>query len=306
LGIPTADTTTPLSDDNASNSTRTRHKSTSTPAPDAEGARPAAADRRPATQSVSATRPPGPGVLLPPKPVWAPEPMVTPKWAVLPEPVDEAVPPPIPNWEYASAPVSWLDAPYEQAISTTRPPRPVHPVEETHQHHSRGGPAVTTAAVLASLFVVFVVVLVVMVLLHHSANPPAGKAASTTAVVAPDTARLQTATTTMDTNANTTRLALHLLDGIPTTATVAAVINPYVSTLQHYQTVLSGAKVPAAARGTAARVDALVSGDVRSLATIDGLPPLRLGSYLVKFDAGATQLQKDLHTLEHALGARTG
>jgi hypothetical protein len=245
--------------------------------------------------------------------MWAPEPIVTPKVAVLPEPADEAVPPPIPNWESASASASWPDAPYEQASSTTRPPRPVHPVEETHHnHHSRRSRAFMTTAVLASLFVVFVVVMVVMVLLHHStsppdhsANPPA-RTASTTAVIAPETARLQTATTTMDTNASKTRSALHALHGIPTTVMVAAVINPYVSTLQHYQTVLSGAKVPSAARGAAAKVRALLSRDVQSLTTIDGLPPLRLGTYLEKFGPGVTQLQKDLGTLEHALRARTG
>jgi hypothetical protein len=244
-------------------------------------------------------------VPLPLNPVWAPEPIVTPKLADLSEPADEAVPPPIPNWESASTPALWPDAPYEQANSTTRPPRPVHSVEETHRRHSRRSRAFMTTAVLASLFVVFVVVMVVMVLLHHSASPPAGKA-STTTVIAPETARLQTATTVMDTNASTARSALHSLDGIPTTVMVAAVINPYVSTLQHYQTVLSGTKVPAAAQGAAAKVRALLSRDVQSLATIDGLPPLRLGSYLEKFGPGVTQLQKDLGTLEHALGARTG
>jgi hypothetical protein len=181
----------------------------------------------------------------------------------------------------------------------------VHSVEEKHQHHSRRSRAFMTTAVLASLFVVFAVVMVVMVLLHHSASPPGGKA-STTTVVAPETARLQTATTVMNTNASTASSALHSLDGIPTTVKVAAVINPYVSTLQHYQTVLSGAKVPTAARGAEAKVRALLSRDVRSLATIDGLPPLRLGTYLEQFGTGVIQLQRGLGTLEHALVARTG
>jgi hypothetical protein len=162
-----------------------------------------------------------------------------------------------------------------------------------------------TTAVLASLFVVFVVVMVVMVLLHHSDNPPAGKA-STTAVVSPETARLQTATRAMSTHASTTLSALHAIHGIPTTVNVATVINPYVSDLERYQTVLSGAKVPTAARGAAAKVRSLLSHDVQSVATIDGLAPLRLGSYLEEFGTGLTQLQKDLGTLEHALRARTG
>jgi hypothetical protein len=163
-----------------------------------------------------------------------------------------------------------------------------------------------TTAVLASLFVIFAVVMVVMVLLHHSANPPAGKASTTTAVISPETSRLQTATNAMDTDSSAALVALHSLDGIPTTVNVAAVINPYVSTLQHYQTVLSGAKVPTAARGAEAKVQALLSRDVRSLATIDGLPPLRLGTYLVQFGNGVIQLQRDLGTLQHALGAQAG
>jgi hypothetical protein len=162
-----------------------------------------------------------------------------------------------------------------------------------------------TLAVLASLFVVFVVVMVVMVLLHHSDNPPA-RAAAKTRVISPGTARLQTATKAIDTDANTTLLALHALKLIPTPVKVATVINPYVSNLQHYQTVLSGVKVPAAARGAAAEVRSLLSRDVPSFATIDGLPPLRLGAYLEEFGTGLAQLQKDLGTLEHALRARTG
>jgi hypothetical protein len=232
---------------------------------------------------------------------------VTPKVAVLPEPADEAVPPPIPNWECASASASWPDDRYEQASSTTRPPRSVHPVEETHQHHTRRSRAFMTTAVLASLFVVFVVVMVVMVLLHQSSSPPAKAApAPAPAVVAPATARLQTATATMDTNASKARSALLALHGIPTTTMVAAVINPYVAELQHYEAVLAAAKVPTGARGAAAKVRALLSRDVQSLATIHGLPPLRLGTYLERFRPGVTQLQKDLGTLEHALGARTG
>jgi hypothetical protein len=162
-----------------------------------------------------------------------------------------------------------------------------------------------TTAVLASLFVVFVVVMVVMVLLHHSDNPPAGTASSPAALSA-GTVRLQAATTSMNADATAARSALHSLKGIPTTVTVAAVINPYVSSLQHYQTVLSRAEVPTSARGAAANVRASLSRDVRALATIDGLPPLRLGSYLEQFDSDLTHLQKDLGTLEHALRARAG
>ena len=60
--------------------------------------------------------------------------------------------------------------------------------------------------------------------------------------------------------------------------------------------------MPTSAQGAAANVRALLSRDVQSLTTINGLPPLRLGSYLEQFDSGLTHLQKDLGTL----GTRAG
>jgi hypothetical protein len=233
--------------------------------------------------------------------VWAPEPIVTPQVAVLGRPADEAVPRPIPNWERAPVPASWPEAPREHANSSTRPPRPVHSVEETHRQHSRRSRTFMTTAVLASLFVIFVVVMVVTVLLHHSDNPPAGTASA----VSPEIARLQGATKSMNSKASAARAAMYSLNGIPTTVKVAAVINPYVSSLRRYQSVLSGAEVPTSARRAAATVRALLARDAQSLATIDGLPALRLGSYLEGFGPGVTHLQKDLRALEHALGART-
>jgi hypothetical protein len=237
-------------------------------------------------------------------PVWAPEPIVAPKLAVLPEPADGTVPPPIPNWERASVSAPWPEVPREHPNWTRRPPRLVDSVEETHQQHGRRSRALITTAVLASLFVVFVVVMVVMVLLHHSDNSPAGRA-STAATVSRETARLQAATTAMNRDGTAAHSALLSLKAIPTTVQVAAVINPYASSLRHYQTVLSGAHVPTSSRGAAANVRALLSGEVRFLPTIDGLPPLRLGAYLEQFGSDLTHLQKDLGALEHALRART-
>jgi preprotein translocase subunit SecG len=234
--------------------------------------------------------------------VWAPEAtIVTPKVAALARPADEAVPRPIPNWDGAPVPAQWPEARLEHANSSTRPPRHVHSVEEAHRQHSRRSRAFMTTAVLASLFVVFVVVMVVTVLLHHSDNPPAGTASA----VSPETARLQAATKSMSSKASAARAALYSLNGIPTTVNVAAVIDPYVSSLRRYESVLSGSEVPTSARGAAATVRALLARQAPSLATIDGLPALRLGSYLEGFVPGVTHLQKDLRTLEHALGART-
>ena len=155
--------------------------------------------------------------------------------------------------------------------------------------------------VLASLLVVFIAVTVVLVLLHDSGNATPGTTSA--AVVSQNASRLKTATQSVNAATNTARSSLLALRGIPTVGNVSVVMNPYVSSLQHYQTVLSRVEVPKSARGAAATVRALVSGDVQSLGTINGLAPLRLGSYLEAFGTGAAKLQRDLATLEHALRA---
>lgn len=49
----------------------------------------------------------------------------------------------------------------------------------------------------------------------------------------------------------------------------------------------------------------MVSADLRYLSTINGLAPLRLGSYLEQFGKNATQLQTDLGRLQGELGTAT-
>jgi hypothetical protein len=330
LVISTADTTTPLSDDNVPDPTRTGRKTNTTSAPETDAKKPAAAvrrparktssttrsaqseapqgngaggaaqDRRPARKPASRTRSPKAEPGLPPKPVWAPEPNETPKLALLPQPEADVVPRPIPNWEGASTSTSSPGTHWEHARPTTRPPRPEHADPETKQGRSRRSRALTTTVVLSSLLVVFIAVTVLLVLLHHS-NTATNSTTQRVAVVSPDARRLKTATQTVNADVSGARSALHSLNGFPTVGKVAAVMNPYVSSLQHYQTVLSGVEVPKSARGAAINVRALVSRDVQSLGTIEGLPPLRLGTYLEEFGSGATQLQKDLGKLEHAL-----
>jgi len=172
----------------------------------------------------------------------------------------------------------------------------------------------------ACLVAVFVAVTVVMVLLHHSANststgaapPPAVTSSGSTTGAAPPAAvassgstRLVAATQVADEATSTTILGLHALKGIPTIVTVAALINPYVSSLQQYANALPGTDVPATAQTAAANALALVGEDVQFLSTINGLQPVRLGSYLEQFGHNAAQFQKALATLEHDLGAPT-
>jgi hypothetical protein len=164
---------------------------------------------------------------------------------------------------------------------------------------------VTTVA-LASLVVVFVAVAVIMSSLHQSTPATAGsRVASTSAVSSSSVSRLQAATDTAAAATTTTRSRLDGISGIPTPAKVAAVINPYVSSLQRYATALAETPAPTAARTAAAGVRTLVSQDVQFLSTIKGLVPLRLGSYLDQFGKNATQLQADLGRLEGELRTAT-
>jgi hypothetical protein len=227
---------------------------------------------------------------------------VPPKLASLPDPVDDVVAPPIPDWDGASVSTSSTDGQWESPSKATRPSRPVRPVPEVHQGRNRRSRAFTTTVALASLFVVFIAVAVVLVLLHHSTTAKA-RTTSTAAVVSYNAAQLRTATQAIDSETTTARSTLHSLVGIPTLVEVTDLMTPYVSSLQHYQRVLSGAEVPAAARRAAANVHGLVSGDVKFLGGIDGLAPLSLGSYLEQFGTSSTQLQKDLGTLERTLRA---
>jgi hypothetical protein len=274
------------------------------PAPETDAARTAQAPRPPSKESAAAERSPRSEAASPREPVWAPEPIVTPKVAALAGPVAGVVPPPIPNWDRASVSTLWPDPRLEHASQPTRPPNPVPSDAETHRPRSQRSRAFTTTVVLASLLVVFVAVTGVMILLHHSASGTGGTK-NTAGVISPDTAKLQKATRAIDVDTSTARSALLSLHGIPTPGKVAIVMDPYVSSLQHFQTVLSGAKVQPAARSAAANVRASVFRNVQHLDDINGLAPVRLGSYLEEFGSGATQLQKDLGTLERDLRSAT-
>lgn len=300
-GIATADTTTPLSDDNAPDPTWKRRTDKRPQAREPGVAGPTAAARSAVVESESsAGAGPSREADVPPEPVWASEPLVTPKVTTLPKQATEAVPPRIPNWERASVSASWPDVQWEHASETTLPHRPLH----AHGRRSRRAGAVTAGIVLASLFAIFLAVTVVMVLLHHSTNTTPASAPTAT-VTSSDSTRLVAATKVADRATSTTLLELHALKGIPTPVAVAAVVNPYLSALQRYAIVLSGADVPATARTAAAVALAQVGDDVQSMSTINGLPALRLGSYLEQFGKDTAQFQHALATLEHDLGAPT-
>ena len=300
-GIATADITTPLSDDNALDPARNRALGNGPQASEPGHTLPTAAARSPFMASNRAAGS-GPRHAAdgPPEPVWTPEPIVTPKVGTLPAPVAEVMPPRMPNWDRSAVSASWPDAGWELAGETTAPHRPV----PAHGRRRRRTRATTAVIVVSSLVTFFVAVTGVMVLLHHSAtaNATAGTA-PTKAVTSSGATQLVAATRVADGATTKTGSELHALKGIPTTVTVAAVINPYVTSLQQYAAALSGPGVPAAARIAADDARALVDQDVQFLSTINGLQPIHLGSYLEQFGKNATQFQRSLGTLEHDLDA---
>jgi hypothetical protein len=84
---------------------------------------------------------------------------------------------------------------------------------------------------------------------------------------------------------------------------VAAIVNLYVPTLVRLKTVLGETPLPVSARSAAASAHALAARDVQFLGTINGLPPLKLGTYLVELGTNAIQLQTTLHHLQRQLPA---
>jgi hypothetical protein len=124
---------------------------------------------------------------------------------------------------------------------------------------------------------------------------------SSTGTAASGAARIQAATDAVDSATTAASVGLTSLSAFPTPTNVETVINPYVSSLQLYETFLSGTKVPASAQPAATSAVARIRQDLQFLETIDGLPPAQLGAFLVQFDTDATQLQTTLSALEQDL-----
>jgi hypothetical protein len=217
---------------------------------------------------------PEPGVEAAPKPVWG---------------ADGATeaPPRIPNWE--------------QGYDTTVPDVPVHVAPLTRRRRRRSRVFVAAVVLLCLLFA-FVAVAAILSSRHNpnaaTVRPPA---ASTS-----ELSRVQEATNAADTATTTTRSKLAALSGIPTPTDVAAIVNPYVSALQRYETALTGITLPAAAQTTVGAVHSLVRQDVQFVSTIDGLPSLGLGTYLAEVGKRSTQLQMAFSEVQGELRTGTG
>jgi hypothetical protein len=246
-----------------------------------------------------------PEPVRPPEPVWPVEPVARNLPTKL-EPLGELERKPIPDWERTSAAAAWSEARWEHASEPAPPSRPLPSADDQHRRGRRSR-AVTTTIVLVSLFIVFAAVAAVVASLHHSAPPSHGRAsAPRPKVSSADVTRVRTATAAADAATTTVHVNLDSLHGIPTPAGVAAVINPYVQSLQQFQSVLATTALPARTRTAAASAQVLVTQDVQFLATINGLPSIRLGSYLEQVGQESADLQSTLARLQTELPASHG
>ncbi len=199
----------------------------------------------------------------------------------------------------------WRWCPRSHGKTPTSSRRPAVPHASRRKNADRKGRSrvFTLTAVLACLLVVLVAGAAIVHALHHSTTPAAAPPTHHAAAPSPSpgTSRLQTATDATDSATTAAQVALTSLSNFPTPTNVATIINPYISSLQLYETFLSGSDAPAPARAAVAHAETQVRQDLKFLDTIDGLPPIQLGSYLVQFDTDATQLQTTLSALEQDL-----
>jgi len=181
---------------------------------------------------------------------------------------------------------------------------PVHARTRKTRATQRRSPVFMATAVVACVFLVVVGIAAIAHSLDHStappATPPAGTASPATHA-SPAAARVQAATDAVDSATTAARAGLGSITNFPTPANVANVVNPYVASLQLYDTFMSGASIPAPASSAAVAAEAQVRKDITFFGTIDGLPPIRLGTYLRSFTTDVSRLQATLSTLEQAL-----
>lgn len=243
------------------------------------------------------------------EPRWAPEPK--PKLRSQLSGAEALEPPRIPDWKPPSPSTSTPEVRWERATQPPFPPRPVH------LSTGRGsGPRERSRVVAAIVVLACIVVAGVAIVfsLHHSATATTGSSATTTSGVATShgtatpprssgTSRVQAAVKGADAATTKAQSQLDSLSGFPTPAKVAAVIDPYAYALQLYESFLSGSAVPAAAWSDKITADTQVSEDLRFLNTINELPSLQLGTYMVQFGTVAAQLHTTLSTLEQDLSS---
>ncbi len=188
----------------------------------------------------------------------------------------------------------------DEAASAAAAAAYVHERGRTRTAHA--GTDVRRLVLLACLFFAVAIGAAVLHFGHIRSNstPPA-TAATTGASSRANIARLESAITDVQSASSGAQAGLTTLSVFPTPPRVATIINPYVDSLQLYETLASSVEVPKAARSAASTADLQVHDDISFLGTINGLPAIQLGSFIEGFFARSTQLQSTMDALEHAL-----
>ena len=155
---------------------------------------------------------------------------------------------------------------------------------------------------LAALFVAVVICAVVIVHAGRARSETQPPAATTSPVSSgAQLSHLESAISDVQSASSGAQAGLTSLAGFPTPQRVAAVVNPYVDSLQLYQNVAAGVTVPTEARSAFASANDQVAQDITFLKGINGLPPVQLGSFIDEFLAHSTQLQATLDRLQQDL-----
>jgi hypothetical protein len=247
-------------------------------------------------------------------------------WQFDPEPEAHPALPPAETGETAIAGATTA-APRDEATAEwgAEPAAPVWSPEALPEHDdgaapSDGGPTrvrtrttggrgrsgvFTATLVLACLVLVALAATLAVKSLHPKPLPTSPPAHAVHPPVSPDAARIDTATEEVGSATTGAQAAIASMTSFPTPASVATIINPYVSSLQLYETALAGSKVPPPAATAAATAEAEARQDLTFLDTIHGLPPVQLGAFLNQVRAETAQLQTTLSGLEQSLRTPT-
>jgi hypothetical protein len=264
----------------------------------------------------------GPELLLEPEPeteyvdvlhaeLWVPTRRPDEDWSRDVEPEPDSRPDPDPPW--GTERLLAADVPPEPGAEPegdpgsddygASPDGPAHARTRKNRGAKERSRAFTVTFVLACLVLVVLAATLVVQSLHHTppaiTSPPARSAVPATASAA--AARIETATHDVDSATAEVRAGIAAMTNFPTPASVATIIDPYISSLQLYEAVMAASKVPASAASEAANAEAEARRDLAFLETIHGLPPVQLGAFLGQVGAETTQLQATLSGLEQSL-----
>lgn len=268
---------------------------------------------KPATWDPPAAPAPEPEAETAPQPTWSPA-----VWA--PEVNQKAKPkyrrdasvvepPPIPDWHSSSplrSPPLRSTPQQRREQSNEKPtanglvhPRPARPTGPPPRRR-----VLVTTLILAGLVALLVAAVATVYALQPTTPNPGLQTPSASDVppsLQASQVQVRAATAAAVSATTTVRSRLAAMSGFPTPPKVAAMINPYDSSLQLYEVVLSVSAVPAAVWSAKSGAAAQVRRDLQFLATINGLPPVRLGAYLRQLGTNSTQLQATLNTFEQTL-----